>query len=218
MNRIQTIKAKGKLGILLLVGSGLLLTLTNSHAARFFRYYDENGKLVLSHTIPNDRVRFGYEIVDEQARVLETVEPQLTDEQYQQKLAAEAALKECRQALTRVQNLFQTTNDIDYAEEQALESIDTQITNTKANLAHVRNQRKDLEVEAAQQDLAGSQISNVLLDNIESAKAQERNLEEQIDMRYAEKLSVREDYEFDRKVFQLVDCSNGLPQRDLASR
>ena len=210
-------KGKGKLACAAALCCGLLLTSVNSHA-RFFRYEDENGILVISHAIPNDRVKYGYEIVDRHGRVMETVEPQLSDEAYQRKLAQEAAFAECQQALTRVRNLFQFETDIDYAEEQALESIDTQITNTRANLSHVRNQREELEVQAAQQDLSGQKISAALLDNIESAKKQESVLEEQIEKWYQDKLSVRADYDYDRRVFKLKNCDNGLPARQVAAR
>lgn len=218
VKRVKVRRGKGKLIGAMLVCCGLLLTSLNSHAARFFRFEDENGVLVMSHAIPNDRVKYGYQIVDEHGRVLDTIEPQLSEEAYQRKLEMEAAFKECQQALTRVRNLFQSESDIDYAEEQALESIDTQIGNTKANLSHVRNQREELEAQAAQQDLSGQKISAVLLDNIESAKRQERNLEEQIEKWYEDKLRVRSDYEFDRRVFELKDCDNGLPARQVASR
>ena len=107
---------------------------------------------------------------------------------------------------------------IDYAEERALESLDTQITNTRANLSHVRNQREELEAQAAQQDLSGQKISAVLLDNIESAKKQESNLEGLIEKWYEDKLRVRADYEHDRRVFRLANCENGLPDRQVAAR
>ena len=201
-----------------LVGVALLLAALQADAARFFRYVDERGKLVLSHTIPNDRVKYGYEIVDENARVLQTVAPQLSEAQYQQKLAQEAALKECRNALDRVHGLYRSIDDIDYAELQALESLDTQITNTKANLSHLENQRQALESEAAQLDIAGKKIPASLLDNIESAKTQEGNLGEQIELRYEEKLEVRRSYEYDRKVFVLSNCDNGLPETNMVSQ
>ncbi len=201
-----------------LIGVALLLAALQADAARFFRYVDERGKLVLSHTIPNDRVKYGYEIVDENARVLQTVAPQLSEAQYQQKLAQEAALKECRNALDRVHGLYRSIDDIDYAELQALESLDTQITNTKANLSHLENQRQALESEAAQLDIAGKKIPASLLDNIESAKTQEGNLGEQIELRYEEKLEVRRSYEYDRKVFVLSNCDNGLPETNMVSQ
>ena len=207
-----------KRGVLALLTLSLLILVTNSHAARFFRYIDENGKLVLSGSIPNDRVKYGYEVVDESARVLQKIEPQLSEAQYQEKRGREAALKKCRQAIDRVQNLFQSQSDIDYAEEQALTSIENQIVNTKANLTHVRNQREELEMQAAQMDLSGKPIANTVLDNIESARTQERNLKEQIKMRHAEKLTVGADYNFERQVFELADCERGLPDRELVPR
>ena len=179
-------------------------------AARFFRYEDENGRLVMSHTIPNDRVPYGYEIVDETARVIQTVDPQLSEIEYQKKVARERATTECRNLVDRVHNLYQSLDDIDYAEKQALESLDTQINNNKANLIHVRNQRTELESQAAQLDIAGRPISPMLLDNIESARTQERNLEEQVEQRYAQKLKVRKAYDFDRAIFHVTECDDGL--------
>ena len=204
---------KGYSSILaMLIAGTLLMTSLSAQAARFFRYVDESGKLVLSHTIPNDRVKYGYEIVDEYSRVIQTVAPQLSEEQYQAQLAAEEAQRQCKDAVTRVRSLYRSVDDIDYAEEQALASIETQIVNTKANLQQIRRQREDLESQAARQDLTGKTISAALLDNIESAKTQERNLEELIENRYAEKLNERKAKEFDRLVFRLSSCDGGLPE------
>jgi hypothetical protein len=198
--------------------AGLLAVSLSAEAARFFRYLDASGKLVLSQTIPNDRVRYGYEIVDENARVIQKVAPQLSEEQYQRKLAREAAQKECRDVLQRVQRAYQSPADIDAAEEQALESIDTRIANAQANLAHVRNQKTDLEGEAARMDLAGRTLSQVLLNNIERAKSQENNLREEIEQRRKDKIELRSQYDFDREVFAVQSCKNGLPGRaDVAS-
>lgn len=193
-----------------LTGLCLLVASLDASAARFFRYTDENGRLVMSHTIPNDRVKFGYEIVDENARLIKTVEPQLSEADYRAKLAREAAEEACESAVSRVHNLYRSVADIDYAEQQALDSIDTQIANNKANLTHIRNQRIELEEQAAQLDISGRAISAALLDNIESAKSQEENLEEQIENRYGEKLKVRKSYNFDRSVLDVSSCDGGL--------
>ena len=72
-----------RFGMTTLVVLALLLASTQAWGARFFRYKDETGRLVISHTIPNDRVKFGYEIVDENARLIQTIEPQLSEEEYQ---------------------------------------------------------------------------------------------------------------------------------------
>jgi len=176
--------------------AGLLLTATlllpvTSEAARLFRYTDERGNLVMSYTIPNDRVKYGYEVVNESGQLIEKVDRQLTDAEYSAKMAREEMLKTCSIALRRVQTMYQGLADVDSAEVQALESIDTRIANAKANLGHVQNQKGELEGQAAQLDIQGRSIPNELLDNIARANAQEKNLLAEIDLRFAEKLQVR---------------------------
>ena len=141
-----------------------------AEANRFFRYEDGNGRLVMSHTIPNERVKFGYEIVDQHGRVIQKVSPQLSEEAYQAKVAKEKALAACETQLTRVRRQYQTPVDIDNAQEQALKSVDNRIANAKANLNYVQGQKQDLEGQAARLDLAGRSIGNALLHNIEKAR------------------------------------------------
>ena len=71
----------------MLVAAVALAAWVPAQAARFFRYVDANGQLVMSHTIPNERVPYGYEIVDETARVIQKVAPQLSEVEYQRKVA-----------------------------------------------------------------------------------------------------------------------------------
>ncbi len=186
-------------------------------AVEFFRYKDKTGTLVLSHTIPAERVKYGYDIVDENSTLIRRVDPQLSDEAYRQKVAREEATAECEAAVHRVNNLYQTLEDIHYAEEKQLASIDTSVANARANLNHVRNQRKELEAQAAQRDIEGKAIPNALLDNIARARSQEKNLGDEIQARLAEKLEQRMQYRYDRQVFELRDCKSGLPDRGLAA-
>ena len=188
----------------------MLLVTQVAYGARFFCYVDDDGKLVLSHTIPNERVKLGYDIVDENARVMQRIAPQLSKDEYERRVAEQAACNECLAALKGVRSLYRSVDDINYAEQQALESIETQITNTKANLT---NQRKELEEQAAQLDIVGRQIPNSLLENIASAKTQEGNLEEQIKNRYGEKLEERLAYNLDLKVFGRDDCESGSAEQ-----
>lgn len=190
----------------------LLLTTLSSHAA-LFRYKDESGNLVLSTTIPADRVRYGYDMVDNYGNLMERIEPQLSDEAYAEKLARDAMIKTCEKSLNRVRKLYQFESDIDYAEEQGLTSIDQSISNIRANLTVVTSQRQEFETQAAQLDIAGQKIPNALLDNIERAKAQEQNLTDEIDKRFGEKLKLREMHAYDRAVFGLRNCDNGLPEK-----
>ncbi len=192
----------------------LALLVSHSASADFFRFKDETGALVFSTTIPADRVRYGYDLVDAHGNLIQRVEPQLSDEAYQLKLEQEAQIRECEKTLDRVRKLYQAEEDINYAEVQGLESIDESIGNTRANLAVVRDQREELESQAAQIDIGGGTIPNSLLDQIQRAKIQEKTLSDEIEMRFGEKLELRNMFAFDRKVFALRSCENGLPERE----
>lgn len=197
-----------------IVAAVLLMVASLNAFADFFRFRDETGAMVFSTTIPADRVRYGYDLVDAHGNLIQRVEPQLSDEAYQVKLEREARIRECDITRNRVGKLYQAEADIDYAEVQGLESIDEAIANTRANLAVVRGQREELEGQAAQIDIGGGTIPNSLLDQIERAKTQEKTLSDEIEMRFGEKLELRNMFAFDRKVFALRSCENGLPERD----
>ncbi len=201
-----------------LIASSIVLLLMASagsaQAARFFRYVDENQQLVLSHTIPNDKVKLGYEIVDENGSLIQKVAPQLSEHDYQAKLAQEAADKECMRTLDRVRNLYQFSSDIDDRETKAVESIETRINNTNANLSNVLKQKAELESQAARMDISGQQISRALLDNIQRAQSQENNLRAEIRLREDEKSGLHGQYDYERAVFDLENCSQGLPKTE----
>ena len=110
-----------------------------------------------------------------------------------------------------MRKLYQVEADIDYTEEQGLESIDQSIANQRAKLVVMTSQRADFESEAAQLDISGQAIPNVLLDNIQRAKAQEKNLQDEIEKRFAQKLELGKTNAYDRLVFALENCEAGLP-------
>lgn len=181
------------------------------YAAKLFRYVDENGVTVLSHTIANDRVQYGYDIVDGHSNLIERVPAQLSEEAYQLSLAQKSAHQQCLKMLQRVQNLYQTEADIDRALAKGLSSIDLNIQNIRANLQAIEAQREDFEAAAAQLDVQGKRIPNSLLDNIERAKGQENNFVEEIKKRLADKRQLRETNAYDRLVFVKGNCKDNLP-------
>jgi predicted metalloendopeptidase len=195
-----------------------MLASASAQAANFYKYRDDSGAWVIAHSIPADRAKFGYLVVDGQGRVLDTVERELTAEEYQAKQLQEERLLACNRAVKRVRNLYQDQADIDYAEQKALESIETSIANLRANLTHIRNQKKELEAQAAQMDLAGQTLPPTLLENIGRAQDEEGNLEEAIAIKMEEKQALSREYDADRAVFELPDCSGGLPPSLAAGR
>ncbi|MFT6267099.1 MAG: hypothetical protein ACJAWS_003266, partial [Oleiphilaceae bacterium] len=68
---------------------------TQSIAAQLYRYTNEQGNLVMGHVIPPNFVAKGYDILNVQGRIIETIPPALNEKQIAQR---DAQLKQKEQA------------------------------------------------------------------------------------------------------------------------
>lgn len=180
----------------------------SSWAGQLYRYKNEQGITVIGSSVPNDIVRNGYQVIDSATgRVLRTVAAQLTAKQAKLKAAREERYAQCKDSQRRVNSLYETDEDIDHAEKQALDSIETRIINAQASLTQMRNQERDLEDQAARLERSGYGVTPVLVGNIKQAKAQIQNLELEILGRRVEQDEARKQFDRDREVFAQGDCS-----------
>lgn len=194
-------------GVRLLVAVLGLLPLSMAQAGALYRYKNADGGIELSSSIPNDRVPFGYDVIDgASGRLLRTVAPQLTPAEAAAKAEHERRVGVCQIAQRRVQTMYESHEDIDNAEIKAMQSLETRIVNAQANLTHLRNQRSKLEDQAARLERSGKGVTPVLVGNLERASNQIETLLQEIDARRSEQLDTREGYELDRQIFSLGDC------------
>ena len=194
-----------------IAGALLILLALPAQAANLYRFRDANGGLVISSSIPNDRVPLGYEVIDgNSGRTLQKVAPQLSPAEAAAKAEFERRLALCARAQRRVQTMYETPTDIDAAEKQALESLETRIINAQANLTHVRNQLSQFEQQAARLERNGTGVTAVLVGNIERAKAQIANLEKEIAQRREEQAATRKEYSRDRAIFEVEECEQAV--------
>lgn len=178
-----------------------------SWAGQLYRYANEQGITVIGSTVPNDIVRNGYQVIDSATgRVLRTVAAQLTPKQAKLKAAREEKYAQCKDSQRRVNSLYEADEDIDHAEKQALDSIETRIINAQASLTQMRNQERDLEDQAARLERSGHGVTPILVGNIKQAKAQIQNLELEILGRRVEQDEARKQFNRDREVFLQGDC------------
>lgn len=195
-------RSRGRRGALAgLIACTLLLGGAVSAATVMYRFENEDGTPVYSYTLPADQARYGYQKIDpETGRVLESVAPQLPPDELAEKLRREQALRDCRDDLARIYQLYGSEADIDRALEDALESLETRIGQLDANLRQARREQGRLRTLAADAERAGREIPRTVLDNIARSRSQIDTLEREIAQRHEEQNAAHARYarELDR--------------------
>lgn len=187
----------------------MLLASANAVAAKLYRYQNDDNGWVIASSVPNDRVKNGYEVVDETGRLLEKVEPQRAPAEaiaYIARLEAEQARDE---AIRRINLLYGAEKDIEFALSKALASIDNSLANIQVNVRQLRGRKQRLETQAARIERAGNPLSADIVTNISGLGEQINNLEAEIQQRNKQKDVERERHARDRDLFREV---HGLPE------
>ncbi|NIP14334.1 MAG: hypothetical protein GWM88_06240 [Pseudomonadales bacterium] len=185
----------------------VLLVPSWAAANRLYRFLDADGQVAISHSIPSDRVKFGYEVVDAgSGRVIEVVEAQKSPEEIARLEREAAARKECEDALDRVYSVYQSEIDIENAEAQTLESLEQRIANAEFNLERAQRQKEGFEATAARLERSGKALDESLISNIERSQVQVDSLETEIVQRRQEQEAAKQRFTRDRVLFRQQSC------------
>jgi uncharacterized protein involved in exopolysaccharide biosynthesis len=146
-------------------------------SVRFYRYVDAKGVTVLDRQgVPPDLISKGYEVLNDQGRVVQVVAPAPSLEERQRALADKARASSDAQLL----RLYSTPEDVDRAKARKLAELDGVITVARGNLASLRTQQANLQSQAADLERAGKQVPDHLVAQIENIKAEQVGLEADI--------------------------------------
>ena len=165
-------------------------------AAKFYRFTDAAGKLVVSSTLPPEVSQLGYEIVNEMGVVLETVSPRKTKQQLMDELRDKAKkeeerkrLKEQKQLDTILINSYTDISDIERARDNELTAKERDIMLLKQNIRRLTRLLEDTQTRAARDERLGREISPKILKEVEGFK--ERIKDEGTEVVAVEKLKAR---------------------------
>ena len=151
-------------------------------AAELYRYVNDKGVTVLDRLgVPPQFISKGYEVLNEQGRVVKVVPP-APSEAERQRLAEEKAMASSD---AQLQRLYSTVDDVERARVRKLEEIDGQTSVAKANQQSLRTQQAAFQAQAADIERAGRQVPEHLLVQIDNLRAEQANLDKEI-RRYAD--------------------------------
>lgn len=151
---------------------------------RLFRYRDADGKTVISTSIPPELAAKGYEILNANGRVLETVPAHkpLTDAEKAEQSRLQSQQDEDRFLLSS----YSSVEGIEAAKERKLESLNREIALIEDNLKSTRELRNKEERRAANFQRGGRPVPDSLLNTLKELERKEQEARTVLEQRRAE--------------------------------
>ena len=180
------------LGVALLAG---LCCVMPAVAAEYYRYLNDKGVPVLDRQgVPPEFIEKGYQVVDDQGRVLRAIPPAPSKEE-RERLAAEKAKAVSDAQLLRI---YSESADVERARDRKLAELDGVISVAQSNLGSLRTQQANLQSKAAEFERAGRKVPEHLLVQIENIKAEQVSLEKDIERYHRSRKEAELSFEADR--------------------
>lgn len=156
---------------------GTVLLLPGFVQAELYRYVDDKGITVISRLgVPPGFVGRGYEILNDQGRVIRVVAPAPTAEEWELIQAQRIQAKNDEKLL----KLYSSVEDLDLALKRKLAEIDSVISVTRGNLQSARAQRASLQSQAADYERTGADVPAHLLTQIADLQDEQDRLQREV--------------------------------------
>lgn len=173
---------------------GLLLPLW-AGASEMYRYTNAQGITVINRQgVPSEFIGKGYDVLNEQGRVVRVVPPAPTPEEMKKLLADRERAKSDVQLL----RLYSSPEDVDRARARKLAELDGLIGVANGNLQSVRLQQANLQKQAADQERAGRQVPEQLLGQITSQRNEQVRLKREIERHQVARKQAESSFAADR--------------------
>jgi hypothetical protein len=146
-------------------------------AAEFYRYVNDQGVTVLSRQgVPPEFIAKGYQVLNEQGRVIQVVPPAPSAAERRRLLVEKARAGTDAQLL----RLYTSPEDVDRALGRKLAELDVLIGLARGNLQSVRTQQGNLQSQAAEHERAGREVPEHLITQIDNQIAEQQRLKKDI--------------------------------------
>jgi hypothetical protein len=167
-----------KPGIFRLLLSTLMCCPLLAQAVELYRYTNEQGVTVLDRQgVPPQYIGKGYEVLNDQGRVIQVVPPAPSAAEVQRRLAEKARAGSDAQLL----RLYGSLDDVDRARDRKLAELDGLISVARGNLQSLRTQQSNLLGQAADQERAGHQVPDQIVQQLDGVKDDQARLEKDIE-------------------------------------
>ena len=192
--------------------AALLLNVAPAVQSRdLYRYYNDEGNMVVDYQVPAKYVGGGYEVLNDVGVVIRVVPRELTEEEKQ---AADAQQTLEQQALAEQERLrkwdesllvrYSTIADIEDARERALSELRIRVSILKSNKRSLKHQVENYQAQAADLERSGQQVDVARLRVIEELQGEINITDRAIADRQLEIEQVAAAYQLDIERFEML--------------
>ena len=192
--------------------AALLLNVAPAVQSRdLYRYYNDEGNMVVDYQVPAKYVGGGYEVLNDVGVVIKVVPRELTEEEKQ---AADAQQTLEQQALAEQERLrkwdeslllrYSAIADIEDARERALSELRIRVSILKSNKRSLKHQVENYQAQAADLERSGQQVDVARLRVIEDLQGEINITDRAIADRQLEIEQVSAAYQLDIERFELL--------------
>jgi predicted RNase H-like nuclease (RuvC/YqgF family) len=167
--------------IALLTTIGMLAS-TGAQAG-MYRYEDENGRMVISNTIPQEATKRGYDILGNNGRVVETVPPAPTAEEIAAREAEKERQRQAELQRQKDEKLLERYSHPDQAVRamhRKIREMEGMIQLKRGNISVISSQLNNEQSRAADMERAGREVPEASLEKIRRLEAQIDDVEQEI--------------------------------------
>jgi predicted RNase H-like nuclease (RuvC/YqgF family) len=178
----------------------LALGFSAQAAANMYRYTDENGQIVISSTIPQEATKRGYDILNDNGRVIDTIPPAPTEEEIAAREAEKQRQKELAEQREQDRALLKRFSHPDQAVKamhRKIRELEGLIQLKRGNISVISSQLDNEQSRAANMERAGREIPEATLEKIRRLEAQIRDIEREITSQTQEIEELRRAFEAD---------------------
>jgi chromosome segregation ATPase len=184
-----------------------LLLVTATASASIYRYTDKNGQVVISNTIPQAASKRGYDILNNQGRVIDTVDPAPTAEE----IAAREARKRNEEIQARQLELdrkllerFSHPDDAVRAMHRKIRELRELSRIKRSNISVIENQLDTEQVRAADLERSGREIPEAVLKKIRRLETSINEIEREISTQQTEIDAVKRQFTIDIERLEII--------------
>jgi hypothetical protein len=167
----------------------------------FYRYTTNDGHKVVAQTIPPQYVRNGYEMLTLSGEILKVVPPAPPEADAERIAKERKVAKEQARIDLELRRTYSSVADIESAKTRNLQELMNTVNILKANLVSVGSQLKIQESHAAVVERNGKTVSDDILKNIATLRAEEKDLNLQIKQREEEHQAAAAKYDQQKERF-----------------